>query len=119
MYKRQTLRFSPGNNDGTFGAGGTTALPANNGNRWVAKGDFNLDGFLDLAVSNSGSNTVSLLLGKGDGTFTVQTPITFGAGVTPMHLSAGDLNRDGLLDLVVADPGSGTGMVQVLLSQCK
>ena len=114
-----TLRFSPGNNDGTFGAGGTTALPANNGNRWVAKGDFNLDGFLDLAVSNSGSNTVSLLLGKGDGTFTVQAPITFGAGVTPTHLSAGDFNRDGLLDLVVADPGSGTGMVQVLLSQCK
>ena len=114
-----TLRFSPGNGDATFGAGVTTALPANNGNRWVAKGDFNLDGILDLAVSNSGSNTVSLLIGKGDGTFTAQTPITFAAGVTPMHLSAGDFNRDGLFDLVVADPGSATGMVQVLLSQCK
>jgi hypothetical protein len=94
-------------------------LPAANGNRWVAKGDFNLDGFVDLAVTNSGNNSLSILIGKGDGTFTVQTPITFGGGVTPTHLSTGDFNRDGLIDLVIADPGTGTGAVQVLLSQCK
>ena len=32
-------------------------------------GDFNGDGKLDLAVANYGSNTVSVLLGNGDGTF--------------------------------------------------
>jgi hypothetical protein len=31
--------------------------------------DFNNDGKLDLAVANSGANTVSILLGNGDGTF--------------------------------------------------
>src|SRR5207244_1520872 len=35
----------------------------------VAVGDFNGDGKLDLVVSNIKSNTVSVLLGKGDGTF--------------------------------------------------
>lgn len=113
-----TLRVSPGNGDGSFAAGSTTALPAANGNRWVTKGDFNLDGIVDLAVTNSGNNTLSILVGKGDGTFTVQAPITFAANVTPMHLSAGDLNSDGLVDLVLADPGTGTGVVQIVLNKC-
>ena len=36
----------------------------------VAAADFNGDGKLDLAVANSGSNNVTILLGNGDGTFT-------------------------------------------------
>ena len=35
----------------------------------VAVGDFNGDTILDLAVANSGSNNVSILLGNGTGTF--------------------------------------------------
>ena len=36
----------------------------------VAVGDFNRDGQLDVAVANSGSNDVSILLGDGSGGFT-------------------------------------------------
>src|SRR6516165_10700371 len=36
---------------------------------YVASGDFNGDNKLDLAVANFASNSVSILLGKGDGTF--------------------------------------------------
>ena len=36
----------------------------------VAVGDFNGDGKLDIAVTNMASNNVTILLGKGDGTFT-------------------------------------------------
>ena len=35
----------------------------------VAVGDFNGDGKQDLAVANSDSNNVSILLGDGDGQF--------------------------------------------------
>ena len=35
----------------------------------VAAGDFNDDAKLDLAVANFGSNTVTIFLGNGDGTF--------------------------------------------------
>src|SRR5262249_34848923 len=35
----------------------------------VAVGDFNGDGIPDLATANQGDNSVSILLGRGDGTF--------------------------------------------------
>ena len=43
--------------------------------------DLNGDGKLDIAVANSGSNSVSILLGNGDGTF--QPPLSFATGNFP------------------------------------
>src|SRR5207253_8088767 len=69
--------------------------------RSVAAGDFNSDGKPDLAVANSGSTTVSVLLGNGDGTF--QAKRDFAAGGEPWSVGVGDFNSDGKLDLAVAD----------------
>ena len=69
--------------------------------RTVAVGDFNGDGKLDLAVANEGSNNVSVLLGKGDGTF--QTAVNYAVGSTPASVAGGDFNGDGKLDLAVAN----------------
>src|SRR5207247_456735 len=77
----------------------------------VIVGDVNNDGRLDLAVSNAGSNTVSVLLGNGNGTF--QPAGNFGTGGTPQSVATGDFNSDGRLDLAVANTGSNT--VSVLL----
>ena len=45
------------------------SLPVGAAPSYVAVADLNNDGKLDLAVTNSGSATVSILLGNGDGTF--------------------------------------------------
>jgi uncharacterized repeat protein (TIGR01451 family) len=77
----------------------------------IATADFNADGKIDLAVANSGSSTVSILLGNGDGTFTAQAPVA--AGTAPVWLVTGDFNEDGKMDLAVANSGSNT--VSILL----
>jgi hypothetical protein len=74
---------------------------AGTGPRSIAVGDFNGDGVQDLAVANEGSNNVSVLLGKGDGTF--QGVVNFGAGSGPVSVAVGDFNGDGVQDLAVAN----------------
>src|SRR2546426_11009700 len=73
----------------------------------VAVGDFNGDLKQDLAVTNYNSNTVSVLLGVGNGTF--QPAVTLLVGANPMSVAVGDLNRDGKLGLGGAQFGAGTG----------
>jgi hypothetical protein len=74
----------------------------------AAVGDFDEDGNLDLAVANFRDDTVSILLGNGDGTFTeaAGSPITVGTG--PIFIAVGNINdsTDGHLDLAVANHGS-------------
>src|SRR5262245_29676224 len=79
----------------------------------VTVGDFNADGRLDLAVANFGSNTVSILLGQGDGTFQAAPDVA--VGNQPTSVTVGDFNADGRLDLAVANAGSST--VSILLGQ--
>jgi len=89
---------------------GRSDLPAGNGVALVT-GDFNGDGKLDLAATNSSGNNVSVLLGNGGGTF--QTAVNYNVGNNPHGLVAGDFNGDGKLDLAVAD--SNDNNVSVLL----
>ncbi len=74
----------------------------------IATGDFKGDGKLDLAVVNKGSNTVSLLLGKGDGTFTEATGSPITVGQSPVAIASGDFNADGHPDLAVVNQTAGT-----------
>jgi hypothetical protein len=87
--------------------------PATGAVPWsTAVGDFNGDGIPDLAVANNGSNTVTILLGNGDGTFSAASasPAT---GSSPWSIAAGDFNGDGIPDLAVANYSSKT--VTILL----
>jgi hypothetical protein len=72
----------------------------------VAVGDFNGDGKQDLAVANYANGTVTILLGKGDGTFSPGTSQT--VGVNPSSVRIGDFNGDGQVDLAVTNTGSNT-----------
>src|SRR5262245_63249361 len=53
----------------------------------VAVGDFDGDGSPDLAVANIGSNTVSVFLGTGDGTF--RAARNYAAGPDPLCVAVG------------------------------
>jgi len=72
----------------------------------VATGDFDGTHRQDLAVANQANNTLSILLGRGDGTFiSGSTPST---GQGPVAVVTGDFNGDGKVDLVVANNTDNT-----------
>jgi hypothetical protein len=77
----------------------------------LATGDFDGDGNADLAVPNNVSNTVSVLLGNGDGSF--RRHVNYATGVDPQSVSVGDFNKDSKIDLAVPNALSNT--ISVLL----
>jgi hypothetical protein len=68
-------------------------------------GDVNLDGRADLVVSHYSVGSATVLLGDGDGGFGAPTYHFSPSSVTDIEL--GDLDGDGLLDLVVCNESGG------------
>jgi hypothetical protein len=89
-----------GNGNGTFQP--RVAWPAGGQPFDFAIADFNGDGALDIAVANASSWTVTVLLGKGDGTFPVSLNL-FAPGGGPTSVQTADFNGDGKPDLAVAN----------------
>lgn len=91
----------------------------------VALGDLNGDGILDMVVTDYGtaaqcatsgySNTVSVSMGNGDGTFGAATFYELGVGTRPHNVSLADVNGDGQLD-ILADTAQND-VVYVLQNQ--
>jgi hypothetical protein len=99
----------------------------------IAIADFTGNGHLDIAVTNVGNapgqsgsmNTVTILMGDGTGKFTsVPLPIqgqplpagTYAAGPSVFSIAAGDVNGDGLPDLVVGNNGLTDDKISVLVN---
>lgn len=85
--------------------------PVGQGPENIALADFNGDGILDMAVTNKAGNSVSILLGNGDGIFTPSWEYRMPGG--PTTILAGDVNGDGVIDLLVSSPGSNAIMLMV------
>jgi len=110
-----TVSVLLGNSTGGFGVRRDVATGTNPVS--VAVGDVNGDRVQDLITSNAGAdifsggaNSVSVLLGNGDGAFRAKTD--YPAGVNPRFVAIADLNRDGVLDLAVADTGDHSGTTE-------
>ncbi len=67
--------------------------------------DFNGDGNADITVANINDNTISVLLGNGDGSFASQQTIPVGS--TPRGITVLDVDGDGDVDIVNTNQSSG------------
>jgi len=101
-YYDHTVTILLGNGDGTFTPVPPPLPATGDGPFAIVAGDFNNDGILDLATANFHDNTVTILLGNGDGTFTAASS-ALATGGGPDGLVAADFNGDGLLDFVTAN----------------
>jgi hypothetical protein len=104
-----------GKGDGTFYAGdsyGTSPRMS-----YVAVGDFNGDGKLDIAGIDEADDVLQILLGNGDGTFSIGGTYHTSASNNPaaQGLVVGDFDKDGKLDIAIAN--ANTGDVGVLLGK--
>ncbi len=73
---------------------------AGDGPQSVAAADFDCDGDIDMAVANTFSSDVSILLNNGDGTFAGRSTVPL--PIQPGLVTAGDLDNDGDADLALA-----------------
>ncbi len=90
----------------------------------VAVGDVNGDGKPDVVITNTcetsdcSGGSISILPGRGDGTF--QSPVSYSSGENAYSVAIGDVNRDGIPDIVVGTciasySGCSDGKLAVLL----
>ena len=112
-----TVSILHGNGDGTFAVEPSLTLPSGAGPTAIAVGDFNDDGFADLAVVNKNANTVSIFLGNGDETFQTPTTLVTGNAPTAIVAEAFNPNAPGIIDLAVTNSTDNT--LQIFLGNGK
>jgi len=123
-----TVSVLLGNGDGTFQAPRQYSIGAMNTQdattvfselptykRGLAVADLNGDGNLDIVVTNPTSGDVSVLMGRGDGTFAPQE--RFDAGPAPNAVVIGDFNGDGIPDLAVLSASAGNSTLAILMGR--
>ena len=89
-------------------------FPAGDAPVSIAAGDLDGDLDIDLVTANRDSSDVSVLLNRGDGSFSA--PTGFSAGAEPVAVALAGLDADADLDIAVASRGSEGGGLSVLLN---
>lgn len=101
-----------GRGDGGFRRAIVSSTGSGTGPYSIAIADFNVDGVPDVVTANYKSNTGSVLLGVGDGSF--ELPIDAGiTGNNSYGVATGDFNGDGKPDFAVANAVSNDVAVKI------
>jgi hypothetical protein len=101
-----------GNGDGTFTK--TSAPGFDSISTALAVGDFNQDGYPDLAAPQDADESVYVALGSATGTLT-DSKVTPATGANPVSIAVADFNGDGVTDIAVAN--SGDNDLTILLTR--
>ncbi len=88
-----------GDGAGNFSFG--TSFPVGAGSFEIRTGDLDLDGDIDIVVSNSNDDTLSVLLNNGSAVFSSFAILE--TSNEPMGIRLADLDADGDLDILVAN----------------
>ncbi len=96
-----------GKGDGTFYPG--DSYGSSPSMSFVAVGDFNGDGKLDIAAIDEQNDLLQIFLGNGDGTFSIggTYPTSSAGSPAAQGLVVGDFDKDGKLDIAVANANAG------------
>jgi len=92
--------------DGTFDE--ATAFSGGGGPMALVADHFNDDARMDVAVANSRSSSFSMVVRRDDGGFWFPTRDYIVEGGTPLAITSGDYNSDGLRDIAVASNAKNT-----------
>src|SRR5262249_35949989 len=113
-----TVTILLNNGDGTFAAGPNSPLATESTPTGIALADFNQDGRVDIAVTNSVANTFSVFLGVSAGFFPFAFEPSAGpGGPSPTAIVAGNFVNGGFPDLAITNnASSAAGDVTVVLS---
>ncbi len=74
-------------------------MPVGQGPAHLLTADLNMDGEPDLISANTKDSTLTLLYGKGDGSF--RAGLNINVAAEPTMTAVGDFNRDGVPDIAV------------------
>lgn len=91
---------------------GMDPVPVGISPRSLAVADLDMDGHLDVAAADDELQVVHVLVGNGKGG--LEPVALYGSGLEPSNVRAGDLNEDGVPDLLTSDQWSNE--VGVILS---
>ena len=99
-----SVRFNNGAGSFTAPAGPAAEVATNGSANGIAAGDVDGDGDLDFVAANEFSNTVSLRLNDGAGSFMAPSSMPdIAVGVRPRAVVLGDFDADGDLDFATAN----------------
>lgn len=93
--------------------GPASSVPTGSGPLGFVVSDFNGDTIPDLAVAGGTSRSITIHIGRGDGSFPVSR--SYAISGTPGTVLAADFNGDGIADL--ASPNPQDGVVEIFLGQ--